>query len=91
MKLPCKDCITLSVCKASFKDIDGTYVNAAHNLYNKCSILEEYLNSYYCSNHDVIHYDSSIAICSISVKSVISFFVPTQQSPALIAAFRKIL
>jgi hypothetical protein len=39
-EIPCKNCITLGVCKARFKDHDSLLI-----LTTTCSILKEYVSS----------------------------------------------
>ena len=43
MPIPCKDCVTLAVCKSQFK-VSQLY-NSVHDLYFKCSILRDHLNN----------------------------------------------
>ena len=51
-RLPCKDCITLAVCKAFVKA--NNYTNSVIFLTEKCSIIKEYLESF--SIDDIIDY-----------------------------------
>jgi hypothetical protein len=44
MKIPCRDCITLAICKASFTHEIDCY--RVVRLLNKCSLLYKYLKSY---------------------------------------------
>ena len=43
MTIPCKDCLTFVMCKSQYDRCNTYSFRAANMLYNKCSILKEYL------------------------------------------------
>lgn len=58
MNLPCKDCITLPICRShvsKFSRKDYTALDILSGLYRKCSLLDNYL-------FGVNHYDD-VVIC----------------------------
>ena len=65
MTIPCKNCITLSICKARL-DIPTTYTDVMMRLYPICSLLKEHLKS----EHSWSTYDYS----PTKVDSVVHFY-----------------
>ena len=74
MTIPCKDCITLGVCTAQFREHPKHRYRSAHLLAIKCSILTSHLNKHYYKPNTEYSF----------LGSVITFFSDNKRSNMII-------
>ena len=68
-QLPCKDCITLAICKATALRYDKGH-EGVKAIYDKCSILRDYLDEYHKSKTKTTRVEVT------NLRVVYDFFLP---------------
>ena len=87
MTFPCKDCITLPICKSQYEQYPSQAFRSAYSLCLKCSILTDYLTKV-TSTDSILKDDCSDESYINSLTHVINFYSDNKykgvicQSPA---------